>query len=74
MSDLDMTAVEPAGRKLTPANQNPWYVQIALYGEQEGEEVDGDWTARVRLKSSGLGDLGEMDAEDLKDTTMTPAS
>ena len=29
---------ETAG-KLTPANQNPWYVLMTLYGEQEGEAV-----------------------------------
>jgi hypothetical protein len=29
-------------RRLTPANQNPWYVLMTLYGEQEGEEVDWD--------------------------------
>lgn len=27
-------------RPLTPANQNPWYVLMTLYGEQDGEEVD----------------------------------
>ncbi|EBA15875.1 hypothetical protein RSK20926_14629 [Roseobacter sp. SK209-2-6] len=27
-------------RKLTPANENPWYVLMTLYGEQEGEQVD----------------------------------
>jgi hypothetical protein len=25
---------------LTPANQNPWYVLMTLYGEQTGEEID----------------------------------
>ena len=25
---------------LTPANENPWYVLMTLYGEQTGEEVD----------------------------------
>lgn len=25
---------------LTPANQNPWYVLMTLYGEQEGEGGD----------------------------------
>lgn len=33
---------------LTPANQNPWYVLMTLYGEQEGEEVDGALHARNR--------------------------
>jgi hypothetical protein len=28
--------------KLTPANENPWYVLMTLYGEQDGEEVDDD--------------------------------
>ncbi|MGR3759957.1 hypothetical protein ACUXV3_07450 [Roseobacteraceae bacterium NS-SX3] len=27
-------------RKLTPANENPWYVLMTLYGEQEGDEID----------------------------------
>ena len=26
---------------LTPANANPWYVLMTLYGEQDREEVDG---------------------------------
>jgi hypothetical protein len=25
---------------LTPANENPWYVLMTLYGEQKGDEVD----------------------------------
>jgi hypothetical protein len=28
--------------KLTPANENPWYVLMTLYGEQDGEGVDDD--------------------------------
>jgi hypothetical protein len=28
------------GRVLTPANANPWYVLMTLYGEQDGEWVD----------------------------------
>lgn len=28
-----------AKRPLTPANQNPWYVLMTLYGEQAGEAV-----------------------------------
>ncbi|MDZ4311071.1 MAG: pentapeptide repeat-containing protein [Cypionkella sp.] len=28
------------GRVLKPANENPWYVLMTLYGEQEGEEID----------------------------------
>jgi hypothetical protein len=28
--------------KLTPANENPWYVLMTLYGEQDEEEVDND--------------------------------
>ncbi|NSY38300.1 hypothetical protein GKC28_08545 [Leisingera sp. ANG59] len=27
-------------RKLTPANENPWYVLMTLYGEREGKRVD----------------------------------
>jgi hypothetical protein len=29
-------------RVLKPANQNPWYVLMTLYGEQDGEEIDWD--------------------------------
>ena len=25
---------------LRPANENPWYILMTLYGEQKGEEVD----------------------------------
>ena len=28
--------------ELRDANTNPWYVLMTLYGEQEGERVDGD--------------------------------
>jgi hypothetical protein len=28
--------------KLTPANENPWYVLMTLYGEQDGVKVDDD--------------------------------
>ena len=28
--------------KLTPANENPWYVLMTLHGEQDGEEVGDD--------------------------------
>lgn len=39
MSDArDLTP--PEAKPLTPANQNPWYVLMTLYGEQEGEEID----------------------------------
>lgn len=34
-----MTEASPG---LKPANQNPWYVLMTLYGEQVGEEVDWD--------------------------------
>jgi uncharacterized protein YjbI with pentapeptide repeats len=41
MSDArDMTP--PETKPLTPANQNPWYLLMTLYGEQEGEEIDRD--------------------------------
>lgn len=33
----DAPAPQP---KLKPANQNPWYVLMTLYGEQEGERID----------------------------------
>lgn len=31
---------EPENRPLTPANQNPWYVLMTLYGEQEDGGID----------------------------------
>lgn len=39
-----MTGVGDMGavRALTPANANPWYVLMTLYGEQDGERVDWD--------------------------------
>lgn len=37
MSDTD-TDIDTS--KLTPANQNPWYILMTLYGEQEGDEID----------------------------------
>ena len=39
---------DPA-RKLTPANENPWYVLMTLYGEQEGEEID--WELHEKNRS-----------------------
>ncbi|SFM46313.1 pentapeptide repeat-containing protein [Shimia aestuarii] len=39
---------ETAERKLTPANENPWYVLMTLYGEQEGEEIDWELHAKNR--------------------------
>lgn len=33
---------------LTLANENPWYVLMTLYGEQEGDEVDWDLHERNR--------------------------
>ncbi|WP_027258179.1 pentapeptide repeat-containing protein [Leisingera aquimarina] len=29
-------------RELKPANENPWYVLMTLYGEQKGDEIDWD--------------------------------
>lgn len=43
---------------LTPANQNPWYVLMTLYGEQEGEEVDGALHARNRAAWNGWASSG----------------
>ncbi|NVK16033.1 MAG: pentapeptide repeat-containing protein [Rhodobacteraceae bacterium] len=42
MRDESKTPEAPAApqRKLTPANENPWYVLMTLYGEQEGKRVD----------------------------------
>jgi len=25
---------------MKPANENPWYILMTLYGEQEGDEID----------------------------------
>jgi len=33
---------------LTPANQNPWYVLMTLYGEQEGKYVDQELAEKNR--------------------------
>ena len=33
-----MDKVDPVA--LTPANENPWYVLMTLYGEQTGEWID----------------------------------
>lgn len=42
MRDESETPEAPAApqRKLTPANENPWYVLMTLYGEQEGPFTD----------------------------------
>jgi Pentapeptide repeats (9 copies) len=37
---LEDVAGEGVMRVLTPANENPWYVLMTLYGEQDGEDVD----------------------------------
>ncbi len=29
-------------RQLKPANENPWYVLMTLFGEQDGDEIDWD--------------------------------
>jgi hypothetical protein len=34
--------------RLTPANQNPWYVLATLYGEQEAEEIDRELHGKNR--------------------------
>ena len=28
--------------KLTPANENPWYVLMTIWGEQDGDQIDWD--------------------------------
>lgn len=33
---------------LTPANENPWYVLMTLYGEQEGDDIDWDLAKKYR--------------------------
>ncbi len=38
MSD---TEIDIDTSKLTPANQNPWYILMTLYGEQEGDGIEG---------------------------------
>ncbi|WP_368186794.1 pentapeptide repeat-containing protein [Aestuariibius sp. HNIBRBA575] len=41
MSDQPTQAPDTAAPTgLTPANENPWYVLMTLYGEQDGEEID----------------------------------
>ncbi|WP_237754579.1 MULTISPECIES: pentapeptide repeat-containing protein [unclassified Leisingera] len=42
MRDEIETSDAPAAPqpKLTPANENPWYVLMTLYGEQEGDRID----------------------------------
>ena len=35
---------------LTPANENPWYVLMTLYGEQTGEEVD--WSLHQKNRAA----------------------
>ena len=34
--------------KLKPANQNPWYILMTLYGEQEGDEIDWELAEKNR--------------------------
>ncbi|CUH99845.1 pentapeptide repeat-containing protein [Leisingera aquaemixtae] len=50
MRDENEAPEAPAApqRKLTPANENPWYVLMTLYGEQEGEEIDVELSQRNR--------------------------
>lgn len=36
----DATDAPARQPKLKPANENPWYVLMTLFGEQEGEEID----------------------------------
>ena len=35
-------------RKLKPANENPWYILMTLYGEQDGDEIDLELAKRNR--------------------------
>jgi len=35
-----MTDAPETPEGLRPANENPWYILMTLYGEQEGEEID----------------------------------
>jgi hypothetical protein len=35
--------------ELTPANDNPWYWLMTLYGEQTGEETDKDLAKKNRV-------------------------
>lgn len=46
MSD---TEIDIDTSKLTPANQNPWYILMTLYGEQEGDEIDWDLHAKNEI-------------------------
>lgn len=47
MSDIH-DVLAPIAKPLTPANQNPWYVLMTLFGEQEGEEIDWELHSRNR--------------------------
>lgn len=42
MSDIH-DVLAPIAKPLTPANQNPWYVLMTLYGEALGERESFDW-------------------------------
>lgn len=42
MSDIH-DVLAPIAKPLTPANQNPWYVLMTLYGEPSGEDDQFDW-------------------------------
>ena len=55
---------------LTPANENPWYVLMTLYGEQDGDEVDRDLHDKNRAAwnawmGQGMSSADRMTAADL---------
>lgn len=50
-------------RPLTPANQNPWYVLMTLYGEQDGEEVDWELHEKNRQAWNAWACQGMTDEE-----------
>ncbi len=43
-----MTDTPKAAEGLRPANENPWYILMTLYGEQEGEEIDWELLKKNR--------------------------
>ncbi len=57
------------GRVLKPANENPWYVLMTLYGEQDGEEVDRELHAKNRAAWNAWAGQGMNLAEQQKTAT-----
>ncbi|MCG7622906.1 pentapeptide repeat-containing protein [Epibacterium sp. Ofav1-8] len=65
-----MTDAPETPEGLRPANENPWYVLMTLYGEQEGEEVDWELHEKNsklwnRLVSNSIGEAVREKAREL---------